>query len=103
VASSPRRGLLTPRVFCFGADGGSVVKTNAPDSCVVDTRGLRPGLYRLRAYVYQGASPRHQAEAEAVFEVTASTCDKAPKGWSCTRSVGHDGPCAAIGDAKFGG
>jgi hypothetical protein len=47
------------------------------------------------------------------------TCDKAPKGWNCTRGIGHDGPCAAVkapwwarlaaafgtalGNAKFGG
>ncbi len=47
-------------------------------------------------------------------------CDKAPKGWQCTRAKGHDGPCAlvqkrgkwgqfldglgtAIGEAMFGG
>ena len=24
------------------------------------------------------------------------TCHKAPKGWKCTRDVGHDGPCAAV-------
>lgn len=23
-------------------------------------------------------------------------CEKAPKGWKCTRSVGHEGPCAAV-------
>jgi hypothetical protein len=47
------------------------------------------------------------------------TCDRAPKGWRCTRFYGHAGPCAAvkvpwytrllnavgtaIGQAKFGG
>lgn len=45
-------------------------------------------------------------------------CEKAPKGWQCTRDEGHNGPCAAvkvpwykraanaigtaIGEAKFG-
>lgn len=29
------------------------------------------------------------------------TCDKAPKGWKCTRDVGHDGPCAAVKDSKW--
>lgn len=24
------------------------------------------------------------------------TCEKAPKGWKCTRETGHDGPCAAV-------
>lgn len=24
------------------------------------------------------------------------TCDKAPKGWKCTRDAAHDGPCAAV-------
>lgn len=23
-------------------------------------------------------------------------CNKAPKGWQCTRQVGHEGPCAAV-------
>lgn len=23
-------------------------------------------------------------------------CDKAPKGWKCTRDIGHDGSCAAV-------
>lgn len=23
------------------------------------------------------------------------TCDKAPKGWKCTREKDHEGPCAA--------
>lgn len=47
-------------------------------------------------------------------------CDKAPKGWKCTREKNHEGPCAAvqvrgkwgkfmdalgeaIGEAMFGG
>jgi hypothetical protein len=71
VASSPKRGFFTPHIFYFSADGGLVVRTNASDSCVVDTRGLTPGTYRLRAYVYQGADPWHQADADAIFEVTA--------------------------------
>jgi hypothetical protein len=24
------------------------------------------------------------------------SCNKAPKGWHCTRATGHDGPCAAV-------
>jgi hypothetical protein len=48
-----------------------------------------------------------------------TTCNKAPKGWKCTRVSGHTGPCAAvkvpwwkqlitgigtaIGQSKFGG
>jgi hypothetical protein len=47
-----------------------------------------------------------------------TSCDKAPKGWKCTRDAGHAGPCAAVkvpwyvrvldalgnglGEAKFG-
>lgn len=47
-----------------------------------------------------------------------NTCNKAPKGWKCTRDEDHEGPCAAvkipwwkqvlsslgnaIGEAKFG-
>lgn len=27
---------------------------------------------------------------------TATSCDKAPEGWRCTREYGHDGPCAAV-------
>lgn len=23
-------------------------------------------------------------------------CDKAPKGWKCTRDAEHEGPCAAV-------
>lgn len=28
-------------------------------------------------------------------------CKKAPKGWTCTRERGHDGPCAAIKNPSF--
>lgn len=28
-------------------------------------------------------------------------CDKAPKGWKCTRDDGHDGPCAAVKVSKW--
>ena len=26
----------------------------------------------------------------------SAQCDKAPRGWKCTRKPGHDGPCAAV-------
>jgi hypothetical protein len=70
VAASPKRGWFTPRVFYFNGNGGRVVRTNASDSCFVDTTGLPPGVYRLWVYVYQGADPGHQNSAEAQFEVT---------------------------------
>lgn len=25
-------------------------------------------------------------------------CDKSPAGWTCTRAIGHEGPCAAVPD-----
>lgn len=28
--------------------------------------------------------------------ITTCSDTKAPTGWSCTRVIGHDGPCAAI-------
>lgn len=31
-----------------------------------------------------------------VDQASLSRCQVAPKGWSCTRAVGHDGPCAAV-------
>lgn len=30
-----------------------------------------------------------------------STCDKPPKGWICSRILGHEGPCAATREAKL--
>lgn len=30
-----------------------------------------------------------------------TTCDKAPKGWKCTRELGHAGPCAAVKVSKW--
>ena len=27
---------------------------------------------------------------------TESRCNRPPMGWTCTRTAGHDGPCAAI-------
>lgn len=27
---------------------------------------------------------------------SADRCDRPPPGWRCTRSAGHDGPCAAL-------
>ena len=37
------------------------------------------------------------AAAEALFldSMTKKTCSLPPKGWSCSRSAGHEGPCAA--------
>lgn len=29
------------------------------------------------------------------------TCNKAPKGWKCTRDAGHDGPCALVRVGRF--
>lgn len=28
--------------------------------------------------------------------IKALECQRPPRGWRCTRSVGHEGPCAAI-------
>ena len=27
---------------------------------------------------------------------TTALCTRAPEGWSCSRALGHDGPCAAV-------
>ena len=35
----------------------------------------------------------------AKLSTQASSCDKAPAGWRCTRLKGHAGPCAAKHDA----
>jgi len=37
---------------------------------------------------------------DAVFTQDSELCDKAPSGWSCSRVVGHDGPCAAIEETR---
>lgn len=39
------------------------------------------------------------ADAQEVPGSNLRECEKAPPGWRCTRSSGHDGPCAAVPDA----
>jgi hypothetical protein len=77
VASSRRRGFFTPHIFSFASNGGKIRRTYSDDSCVLDTIGMAPGIYIVKAHVYQGAQPWNQADAEASFEVTESTrCTK---------------------------
>lgn len=33
-------------------------------------------------------------------ERLGTKCDKPPPGWRCTRTLGHDGPCAALPHAQ---
>lgn len=40
------------------------------------------------------------AAAPRVTEGGLDKCDQPPAGWFCTRSKGHDGPCAAVPLAK---
>lgn len=37
----------------------------------------------------------HQYQLPESIEVEAPVCDVPPPGWFCTRTPGHDGPCAA--------
>lgn len=51
-------------------------------------------LWRLRRWTYyQRLKPQ--------LEDPENLCDRAPKGWFCTRKRAHDGPCA--GWPKGGG
>lgn len=73
VATSSRRSIFLRPVFHFNTDGGKVTRTNAKlqDSVTIDTTGVTPGMYMVRAHVYQGRESWHQADAETTFEVIA--------------------------------
>lgn len=51
--------------------------------------------WQARAALAASQAASHGAPAEPTGE-----CDQPPVGWRCTRSAGHEGPCAAIQDDR---
>lgn len=49
-------------------------------------------------------TPEDQARVDAAWEIhkAAQPCAIPPEGWSCSRTAGHDGPCAATPKSSEG-
>ena len=67
--------------------------------------GFEPAVFEEREDGYPVIEQRRNTlRADAILAALASTdmagagekCALPPKGWSCTRTPGHDGPCAAV-------
>jgi len=69
LVAIPRCTAWFKRTLCFFcADGGKIVKM-AQYSGFIDTTGMVPGVYTVKAHIAQSADPWDQADAQATFEV----------------------------------
>lgn len=59
-----------------------------------------PSVYDMESLVDSLESYAENKKAFAANLRAGSKCNIPPAGWSCTRTAGHDGPCAAVEDAS---
>ncbi|MBH0113222.1 hypothetical protein I5E68_09715 [Novosphingobium sp. YJ-S2-02] len=71
-----------------------VRQADAELQCLLDGWTLRWGHTFVTPTLFRAV--RHEEKIPAVNHAVPKACDTSPTGWRCTRSFGHEGPCAAV-------